>query len=822
MHQPASERGTLDQLQTPEQVALLDTIDELRSQGLGHHGISLPQLVVCGDQSSGKSSLLEGLTRLRFPTDAGCCTSFATEVVLRRDTKVEISVEITPSTHRSDEECRALGTFKHVYSTAGEFDFLFLHEEAQKMMAGGVTPAKGTFFDDVLRVRYSGPDLPSFTIVDLPGLFKYQNGGGDGVQKVANIVTRYIQDEKAIILAVVSAMNDVENQHTFNYLDQHDPKRQRTIGIITKPDMAPRGSNQEKTYLRLAKNEEIPMRYYWHTVRNRTFEEKSQSDAERDERETQFFNDGPWTSIPRKHVGIVALREKLSRVLLEHISMELPSLVLAVQSAAESTKSSLKLLGNTRETTREQRAYLTGHAEKFQMLTNDALNGKYIHPLFAVKILGQAVPTRLRTMVQNLSIAFASQMYQKGHTWDVVSDQTCEDNAASFQRASEPDTQQRGSWSGEPIPIEKAEFLGRHIGGYVSQSRGPGLPSLVNYSVIGEVFRDQSRNWSKIAKHYLQQVFRAVRVYIDEVLSSLLDPRTHSLLMLRQIQPELERRWQNLETKLEELLVPYTEQDPTIYDPGFLRDLMEMRASRNHARNQSQPQAGHHSFTFGQDGLTNAASNSSQRLLRESLDDFTNSEIFSLMQSYYKSAISVFINNTAVLAVENCLIKDLTAIFSPTLTANMDDEQLHDIAAESEEVQYERETLRKKLEVLQSGKRTLDEHIAMRPTTRIPAPKLTKETRPHTPVPQVQQQATGITEEAFQHKMNDSLFTLNGLAVTPPPSGPNSRQPSRGRHDSIHGTPAFTGSAKKPSPRRWSPPVDLFGPEAQAESDGEL
>jgi hypothetical protein len=76
-----------------------------------------------------------------------------------------------------------------------------------------------------------------------------------------------------------------------------------------------------------------------------------------------------------------------------------------------------------------------------------------------------------------------------------------------------------------------------------------------------------------------------------------------------------------------------------------------------------------------------------------------------------QSAISVFINNIAVLAIENCLIKDLSTIFSPTLTANMDDGQLQAIAGECEEVRCEREDLREKLEVLQSGKQILHEHI---------------------------------------------------------------------------------------------------------------
>jgi hypothetical protein len=76
-----------------------------------------------------------------------------------------------------------------------------------------------------------------------------------------------------------------------------------------------------------------------------------------------------------------------------------------------------------------------------------------------------------------------------------------------------------------------------------------------------------------------------------------------------------------------------------------------------------------------------------------------------------QSAISIFINNIAVLAVENCLIKNLPAIFSPTLTADMDDEQLRAIASESEEIRSERASLEQKLSVLESGKHVLFEHM---------------------------------------------------------------------------------------------------------------
>jgi hypothetical protein len=119
-------------------------------------------------------------------------------------------------------------------------------------------------------------------------------------------------------------------------------------------------------------------------------------------------------------------------------------------------------------------------------------------------------------------------------------------------------------------------------------------------------------------------------------LSALIDSRTCSLLMLNQIQPELDRRWQSVDTKLEELLVPYTEQDPITYDPGFIQDLENMRAARYRTNTDSQAKSMQSSFNFGLDSSTRVTSNSSQRLLTESLDDFTNSEILDLMQTYYK------------------------------------------------------------------------------------------------------------------------------------------------------------------------------------------
>ena len=62
---------------------MLDVVDQIRKCVL-ESIIPLPQLVVCRDQSAGKSSILEALTKIPFPRNDNLCTRFATEIILRR------------------------------------------------------------------------------------------------------------------------------------------------------------------------------------------------------------------------------------------------------------------------------------------------------------------------------------------------------------------------------------------------------------------------------------------------------------------------------------------------------------------------------------------------------------------------------------------------------------------------------------------------------------------------------------------------------------------------------------------------------------------
>lgn len=92
--------------------ALLSKIDKLFACNVGEY-VSLPQLVVVGDQSSGKSSVLEGLTKVNFPRDSGLCTRFVTQIIFRRDLTLnerDITASIMPASEVGpdrDHELRA-------------------------------------------------------------------------------------------------------------------------------------------------------------------------------------------------------------------------------------------------------------------------------------------------------------------------------------------------------------------------------------------------------------------------------------------------------------------------------------------------------------------------------------------------------------------------------------------------------------------------------------------------------------------------------------------------------------------------------------------
>lgn len=277
--QPPPNTVSLEDLLGDECVKALDLVDELRSCGLDSI-FQLPQLVVCGDQSAGKSSVLEALTEVLFPTKENLCTRFATQIVLRRSSTNAIRIKIIPYRGLSAHEKEDLSAFDR---TLKDFSGLpqLIEEATEYMGLNKPVEAKSTtnnrkqkfkaFSRNVLSIEIEGPDRRPLTLVDLPGWINTptMHHTEEDMKLIHELIEAYIKQERTIILAVISAKSDLATQTILTKCQEVDPNGHRTLGIITKPDTVPAGSDSEKDWLEVARNRNIELELGWHMLKNR-------------------------------------------------------------------------------------------------------------------------------------------------------------------------------------------------------------------------------------------------------------------------------------------------------------------------------------------------------------------------------------------------------------------------------------------------------------------------------------------------------------------------------------------------------------------------
>lgn len=214
-------RRQLEELQSDEHRRVLDLIPLLRKCGLDTI-LSLPQIVVCGDQSSGKSSVLEALTEISFPRADNLCTRFATEISLRRDPVASLTVKVIPDSTRSAEEQMQIKEFSETITDFSDLPDIM--ENAKAVM--GINEIGNAFSKDILSIDIAGPDRPHLTLVDIPGLIQSSTKGVSkaDVQMVADITNHYIEQPRTICLAIISATNDAANQSILDRVRKFDPE----------------------------------------------------------------------------------------------------------------------------------------------------------------------------------------------------------------------------------------------------------------------------------------------------------------------------------------------------------------------------------------------------------------------------------------------------------------------------------------------------------------------------------------------------------------------------------------------------------------------
>ena len=515
---------------------------------------------MCGDQSSGKSSVLEAISGVSFPTKSNLCTRFPTELVLRKTSHIGVSVSIVPHHSRSESEQVSLGSF---HEQLDGFDgFPILIENAKAAM--GISTHGKAFSKDLLRIEVSGPDRPHLTIVDLPGLIhsETKQQSASDVELVQDVVQNYMKEPRSIILAVVSAKNDYANQIVLKLARIADQKGNRTLGVITKPDTLVPDSESEAMYVSLARNQDVEFRLGWHVLKNMDSETGEWSLIDRDVKEEAFFSQGIWEELSRSLLGVGKLRNRLSKVLLGQIAAELPSLIDEIEIKSNACRSRLDKLGEPRATLDEQRRYLLHISQSFQSLVKASVDGTYNDPFFNDAESETGYQKRIRAVMQNLNLDFAEDLARRGHRREIT------------------DSKGTTRLSGGVVPVTRDEFLD-HIQRLMRRTRGRELPGTFNPMIVADLFLEQSVPWEAIIRSHIDRVWKAARDFLSLAAIYIADAATSKVLFQKIFEPALNQLLGSLNVKAAELLTPHQKSHPITYNHYFTEALQKVRNQRS-------------------------------------------------------------------------------------------------------------------------------------------------------------------------------------------------------------------------------------------------
>lgn len=323
-----------------------------------HRLPSLPKFVVVGDQSAGKSSVVEALCNITVPRDQGTCT--------------RCPYQITTTASKAEEPwlCKVTLTLRYAYApgkrtgNGGDYhgwaklenptvlQFATVSDrnalenilrEAQLAIldpnCGRATPSRSTtqpgleFSPNIISLDIQGPDLPELSFFDLPGAINQHKDDDEHlVGFIETLLKTYLHDDKALVLLACPVNRDLETSTAARFVGECKAKR-RCMGVLTKPDLIER--NYIPNICKVLEDVAFRLGNGWYVTKQLSQDDMqfSITHAEARAQEQAFFASNDWNSAFSAHhdrCGIPHLRDAISQKLAAHIKDDLPEIVKRV------------------------------------------------------------------------------------------------------------------------------------------------------------------------------------------------------------------------------------------------------------------------------------------------------------------------------------------------------------------------------------------------------------------------------------------------------------------------------------------------------------
>ncbi|XP_022243093.1 dynamin-1-like [Limulus polyphemus] len=290
--------------------------------------VDLPQIAVVGEQSAGKSSVLENFIGKEFlPRGTG--------VVTRRPLVIHLF-------YSPDKE---YAIFNHQPNKTFT-DFKEIQQEIIVETDRETGKTKNVSAKPITLRIYSPNVLQDLTVVDLPGLTKVPVGDQpkDIAVQIQNMVKEFISQPNCLILVVTPATQDIANSDVYKIQKDTKPAGERTIGVLTKLDLMDKGTDARE----ILENKIFPLKRGYIGIVSR-----SQKDVETNkdikkalQDEYMFFKKHPSYKHLAHQMGTKYLQETLNKQLKAHIQECFPSVWSTLQHQLINMKREYEKLEN--------------------------------------------------------------------------------------------------------------------------------------------------------------------------------------------------------------------------------------------------------------------------------------------------------------------------------------------------------------------------------------------------------------------------------------------------------------------------------------------
>ncbi|KAJ5105650.1 interferon-induced GTP-binding protein Mx [Penicillium alfredii] len=376
---PAGTEEPLDLL-AMDMKNLMKKIRGLSHLGIEDSKITLPKICVVGDQSTGKSSLIEGISEIKVPRNAGTCTRCPMEINLseskpdepwkcvvhlsrryffnpdKKATKIPSRSEpLGPwmlHGNQEDEHFITLMDKNDVKDAISWAQLAILNPSTNSQdyvpgkNAGTPQTTQVKFSPNLVRLDISAPNFPNLSFYDLPGVISQAEHDDERylVRLVENLVKDFVSQKQCIVLLTLTMTDDATNSSAARIMRDIKGAKERTLGVLTKPDRLAVGESFDQ-WFEILSGQKFNLGHGYYVVRNNPNPEVDHFQARLEE--DQFFGSDIWIRyLPdyQSRFGTKKLQAALSTLLLQQIQGCLPSIIAQIDDRASCVDSALKTL----------------------------------------------------------------------------------------------------------------------------------------------------------------------------------------------------------------------------------------------------------------------------------------------------------------------------------------------------------------------------------------------------------------------------------------------------------------------------------------------